>query len=47
MLKDNKSIDDIKNKIKEEYNINDDKIIINDINEFILELKKRNIYLDN
>ena len=47
MLKDNKSIEDIKNKIKEEYNINDDKIIINDINEFILELKKRNIYLDN
>ena len=47
MLKDNKSIDDIKNKIKEEYNINDDEVIIKDINEFILELKKRNIYIDN
>jgi hypothetical protein len=46
MLKDNKSIDDIKNQIKEEYDILDDDIIINDIKEFILELKKRNIYLD-
>ena len=46
MLKDNKSIDDIKNQIKEEYDILDDNIIINDIKEFILELKKRNIYLD-
>ena len=46
MLKDNKSIDDIKNQIKEEYDILDDDIIINDIKEFILELKKRNIYKD-
>ena len=47
MLKDNKSIEDIKNKIKEEYEIDDDNRIINDINDFILELKKRNIYKED
>ena len=44
-LKDNKSIDEILSLLKKEYNAPLD-VLKNDLDEFILELKKRGIYND-
>ena len=44
-LKDNKSIDEILSLLKKEYNAPID-VLKNDLDEFILELKKRGIYND-
>ena len=44
-LKDNKSIDEILSLLKKEYNAPID-VLKKDLDEFILELKKRGIYND-
>ena len=45
LLKDNKNVDEILELMSKEYNAPKD-VLLNDINEFIEELKKRGIYND-
>lgn len=44
-LENNKTIEQIKNDIISEYDI-DEKTVLNDINDFIAELKQKGIYND-